>query len=289
MKPSMLLRSFAILLLAPALAACQSEAEGVGLKELGEKTHFHGIGFDPNNPERLYLATHHGLHIIGDDGLARQISQETHDFMGFAPHPGDPELFFASGHPQRGGNLGFIVSSDGGKTWEQRAPGAGGPVDFHQLTVSKADPQVLYGAYHGRLQVSRDGGHDWEIQGPAPEGLIGLTASSRNSDHLYAATQTGLLMSPDGGKRWRQAHPERRPTSVVTATAGGDLYAFMPGLGLLRTTEETHDWQVLSDDWGEDYLLHLAIDPNNGERLVGVDQRSRVLMSENGGRDWKAL
>lgn len=283
------LKGVPILLLTLALAACQSESDGVSLEALSQQTHFHGIAFDSNDPERLYLATHHGFHVIDSDGLAHRISEETDDFMGFAPHPEDPELFFASGHPQRGGNLGFIVSSDGGKTWEQRAPGASGPVDFHQLTISHADPQVIYGAYHGRLQVSRDGGHGWEIQGPTPEGLIGLAASSRNADHLYAATQTGLLMSPDGGKRWRQAHPERRPTSVVTATAGGDLYAFMPGLGLLHTTEETHDWQVLSDDWGEDYLLHLAIDPNDGERLVGVDQRSRVLMSKNGGRNWKAL
>ncbi|EPC01093.1 hypothetical protein L861_11000 [Litchfieldella anticariensis FP35 = DSM 16096] len=125
------------------------------------------------------------------------------------------------------------------------------------------------GAYHGCLQVSRDGGHVWEIQGPTPEGLIGLAASSRNADHLYAATQTGLLMSPDGGKHWRQANPERRPTSVVTATAGGDLYAFMPGLGLLHTTEESRDWQVLSDDWGKTICCTSPSPPTMGNGSLG--------------------
>jgi photosystem II stability/assembly factor-like uncharacterized protein len=88
-----------------------------------------------------------------------------------------------------------------GQSWEQRSPGVDGLVDFHQLTVSEADPDVLYGVYAGRLQVSRDGGHTWEVQGPVPDGLVGLAASGRDPEYLFAATQTGLLMSPDAGQR----------------------------------------------------------------------------------------
>lgn len=285
----LVLRSLPVLFFSLMLSACQSEPEGTSLEELGQKTHFHGIAFDTSDPERIYLATHHGFHVIDGDGMVRQISKISDDFMGFSPHPDNPDLFFASGHPQRGGNLGLIVSNDGGETWEQRSPGVDGPVDFHQLTVSKADPDVLYGAYHGQLQVSRDGGHEWEIQAPVPKELIGLAASARDPEHLYAATQSGLLMSPDGGQRWRQAHPERRPTSVVMTTAEEDLYAFMPGLGLLKASEASRDWEVLSDGWGENYLLHLAIDAGNEDRLAAIDQRGKVLLSEDGGKEWKEL
>ncbi len=77
--------------------------------------------------------------------------------MGFTPHPADESVLYASGHPAGGGNLGFIVSRDGGRGWSSLSPGVGGPVDFHQMDVSKADPSVIYGA-HGGLQASRDGG-----------------------------------------------------------------------------------------------------------------------------------
>ncbi|MCH4562558.1 MULTISPECIES: WD40/YVTN/BNR-like repeat-containing protein [Halomonas] len=275
-------------LLALALVACQSEPEGITLDALRQQTHIHGLAFDPTDSERILLATHHGFHVVGADGLARQVSHETHDFMGFTPHPQEAETLFASGHPARGGNLGVLVSGDGGQSWEQRSTGVDGPVDFHQLTVSAADPEVLYGAHARRLQVSRDGGHTWQVQGPVPDGLIGLAASGRDPDHLYAATESGLFMSPNGGQRWRQLHPERRPVSLVAAD-GEALYAFMLGVGLIRAEEATRQWEEVSRDWGERYLIHLAVDPEDPARLVAADDQGRLLLSTNGGQDWSTL
>src|SRR3546814_14838972 len=77
----------------------------------------------------------------------------------------------------------FIVSRDGGQSWAKLSDGAGGPVDFHQMDISKADPQVIYGVF-GELQKSTDGGQSWSRVGPAPEGIIGLAASSIDADRL---------------------------------------------------------------------------------------------------------
>jgi photosystem II stability/assembly factor-like uncharacterized protein len=284
-------RSTVLLLTAVAtllLAGCSREPEGISPEQLRQQTHLHGLAFDRADSERIWLATHHGFHVVGADGLARQVSEERHDFMGFTPHPADADTFFASGHPARGGNLGVMVSTDGGKRWEQRSPGVDGPVDFHQLTVSEADPDVLYGAFAGQLQVSRDGGHQWEVQGRAPDGLIALAASSRDPEHLYAATQDGLLLSPDWGQRWRQVYPERRPVSLVVVS-GGELYAFVLGIGLIRGEEASRDWEVVKGDWGERYLIHLAVDPNEPRRLIAADDEGRLLLSQNGGHDWATL
>ena len=57
-------------------------------------------------------------------------SDANHDFMGFVVHPTAPNQIYGSGHPVGGGNLGFIASTDGGKTWRQLSPGVKGPVDF---------------------------------------------------------------------------------------------------------------------------------------------------------------
>src|SRR3546814_9243858 len=62
------------------------------VSDLTGETHFHGIAVDPRNPDRLYLATHHGFFAVGPDGVAQQISETEDDFMGFTPHPSDPDV-----------------------------------------------------------------------------------------------------------------------------------------------------------------------------------------------------
>src|SRR3546814_6648479 len=66
------------------------------VSDLTGETHFHGIAVDPRNPDRLYLATHHGFFAVGPDGVAERISETEDDFMGFTPHPADPEVLYRS-------------------------------------------------------------------------------------------------------------------------------------------------------------------------------------------------
>jgi photosystem II stability/assembly factor-like uncharacterized protein len=127
---------------------------------LAEVSHIHGIGFDAAEPGSLLLATHYGLFRASPDGTATAVSSDRNDYMGFTPDPANPDRLLASGHPAAGGNLGVIVSEDGGATWTQLAAGVDGPVDFHAMTISRADPETIYGLY-GDIQVSRDGGATW--------------------------------------------------------------------------------------------------------------------------------
>ncbi len=259
----------------------------VSISELAGTTHIHGIAVDPEDPSRLYLATHHGFYIVSPDGKATRLS-EVMDMMGFTPFPFDPRILYASGHPTGGGNLGFMMSDDSGKSWRQLSKGLGGPVDFHQMDASKADMKTIYGAYGG-LQISRDGGLSWSRVGPQPEGLIALATSALSVDTLYAATQTGLLVSRDGGKSWQPAHSEKRPVSMVFTTREGDVYAFVLGSGLLVAKEPALAWQSLGGDFGGAYVLHLAVDPTNKDRLYAVTNKGSILASRDGGRTWVAF
>lgn len=258
------------------------------------ETHFHGIAADPRDPDRLYLATHHGLFVVSPDGKAQQVSDSRDDFMGFTPHPSDLDVLYASGHPAGGGNLGFIVSRDGGKSWSKLADGAGGPVDFHQMDVSKADPAVVYGVF-GDLQRSTDGGRSWTVVGPAPEGLIALAASSTDVDRLYAATRGGLKVSTDGGRQWRPAHLLRTPATAVHVMSDGTVYAFIVGTGLVRAPEPGFQWATIGNGFGDAYVLHLAAVPDGDmHRLYAVTldpgTRAQALhVSRDGGRSWSRL
>jgi photosystem II stability/assembly factor-like uncharacterized protein len=282
---SLVLAAIGAALLSPyALAADKSVAA------LSQETHFHGIAVDAADSSRIFLATHHGLYVTGADGKAQLIS-EVRDYMGFTAHPSEAQILFASGHPAGGGNLGFIVSKDGGRTWTKLSDGLGGPVDFHQMDVSKADPKVVYGVY-GSLQRSNDGGLTWQVVGPAPEGIIGLAASSLDANTLYAATENGLKKSTDGGRTWQQAYD--RTATMVHVTRDGAIYAYFVGLGLARASEKNPAWQAIGGGLGGEVILHFAADPRDGQRLYAVAyhprlRTQRVIASRDGGQRWSPL
>jgi len=131
----------------------------------------------------------------------------------FSPHPDDPAIFYASGHPASGGNLGFIVSTDGGKSWEKLADGVGGPVDFHQMDVSKADPNIVFGNSRD-LQHSKDGGLTWSMVGPAPEGTIDIAAYPAETTEAFCDGHNAVLsvartVDVPGRRRTSFAAPRR--------------------------------------------------------------------------------
>lgn len=264
----------------------QAQAETIPLTQLVQQTHFHGIAVDPKDSSKILLATHHGFFAVEPDGTAVRLSEKRHDFMGFTPHPTDSSTLYASGHPSSGGNLGFIESNDGGKTWRQISEGVNGPVDFHQMEVSKADPRTIYGVY-GDLQISRDAGRSWTIAGRVPAGIIDLATSTNDVAVLYAATRNGLLVSKDGGSSWQNAHSIKGPTTVVATSPTGDVYVFVVGSGLMKAKEPELSWTSLNNSFGQDYLLHLAFAPDNSENLYVVSHQRGVMASSDGGRTWR--
>jgi photosystem II stability/assembly factor-like uncharacterized protein len=275
------------------LSARPLSAAETTMAALATSTHFHGLAVDASDPSRLFLATHHGLYRLQLDGRAEPVSQTRDDFMGFTAHPTDATILFASGHPADGGNLGFIMSKDGGRTWRKVSDGVGGPVDFHQMDVSKADPRVIYGVY-GSLQRSADSGQTWSRVGPAPNGIISLAASSLSADTLYAATENGLRRSKDGGRSWEPAHILNRLATMVYVTRSGQVFAFLAGTGLVRADEKDLQWRVVSTDFGARYVLHFAADPTDERKLYAVtyDPQTRaqaLVASSDGGATWAAL
>ena len=269
-----------------SLAMPATAAETVPLSELEKQTHYHGLAVDPADPSRLYLATHHGFYLVGGDGTATRLS-EVQDFMGFTPHPTDPSVLYASGHPSNGGNLGFLMSADGGANWTQISPGLNGPVDFHQMDVSPADPQVIYGVYGG-VQVSRDGGRNWSMAGAAPEGLIALAASARSADRIYGATRTGLVRSDDAGATWQAGGFPGEAVSMVATGPSDRLYAYVVGRGLMSATEEEPgDWSLVSSD--HRIQLHLAIDRRDTSRMFAIAHQAGIIQSKDGGKTWQGF
>ncbi|WP_244640918.1 WD40/YVTN/BNR-like repeat-containing protein [Pelagibacterium lentulum] len=251
------------------------------LSDVLSTTHIHGLA-PQENANLVLMATHHGLWRVDlNEETAQLLGSSRDDFMGFSPHPTDNSRYWASGHPASGGNLGIIESVDAGENWSRIADGVGGPVDFHQMTVSGVDPGVLYGVHHGTsLQKSEDSGRSWEEIGLLPDGIIDIAASAVAPDTVFAATNSGLFTSEDSGRTWIRIHDSAAPVSSVEVDADG-IHAFILGIGVVQSLETELDFVVLADNFEDTYLLHLT-PMANGEFVAATDQGGLVLLSPDG-------
>lgn len=278
---NMLRLALMALLATPAVAQAT-----VPLSDLLSATHVHGIGPGSGGAESLTLATHNGLWAIDlASGTATRLGSSQDDFMGYSAVHGSPGKAFASGHPATGGNMGVIRTDDAGQNWTHVSDGLDGPVDFHTMEVSRADPAVIYGIGHDRrVQRSADGGVTWEASGQAPEKLIDIATSPVDAAALYAATEAGLFLSHDQGATW-QPVIEGALVSTVDAGADGVVRAVDLSQGLVTVGSEGEIRQV-SADLPDGYLLFLTTTSVDPLHLAALSAKGRLVVSADGGASW---
>lgn len=267
---------------ATALALPTAASEHSAATLVSELTHIHGVVLPPNS-DLVLLATHGGLFALDSAGSARMVSEAADDFMGFTA--ATDGTLYASGHPAMGGNIGVIGAGSADGTWSKLSDGAQGPVDFHALSVSPADPLVLYGTYGG-IQASRDGGRTWSMAGTGPDEVIDLAAAADDPGHLFAGTMSGLMESRDYGATWTLAAAGGVPVTAVEIAPDGSLRVFVAGAGfaLLKAGEI----EVISDR-ANDVFLHMAFDRENPDNVIAVTAESDILESNDGGKTWSAF
>jgi photosystem II stability/assembly factor-like uncharacterized protein len=237
--------------LEPVSAADKRILKPVASISYQRQNHIHGIGFDSQN-QRLFVATHYGIFIWQNNKLF-QLGDNRDDFMGFSLHPTNPNVIYTSGHPARGGNMGVMRSEDGGVTFKKILEGLQGEhVDFHAMTISVANPKILYGWFKGKLYRTKDGGITWgfaSARGLPQEGFCFaapcLAAEAKAEHSVYAGTRQGLLISRDFGETWG---PVQTP---LGAFAG------------------------------------VGVDPANSKRLLAFTQKSGISLSQDGGKTWQ--
>jgi photosystem II stability/assembly factor-like uncharacterized protein len=266
--------------------------------------HLHGIGYDYKQA-RLFLATHFGLFVLQRadtdqrDWRLFQVGTNRDDFMGFSLHPLDPDVIFTSGHPARGGNLGVMKSEDGGFTFKQVFDGPDGePIDFHSMTISPADPAILYGYYWGdeMLYRTRDAGRTWDrLAGDAFStgglcwGAPCLAADPNRADSLYAGTERGLMVSHDGGETWRALLPS--PVAGVGVSGGQRplILAMSATEGVVASTDDGTTWERRDQglDLREGELVFaFSFDWSNPQHVFLATTGQRVFQSTDGGESW---
>ncbi len=257
-------------------------------------THAHGLAVDLATSSKVYIATHEGLYVLKNDTDLYQVGKSKDDYMGFSLHPSQANVIFSSGHPRTGGNIGVQKSEDGGVNWQKIAKGVNGPVDFHAMTVSPANPDYLYGWFSGTLQKSRDGGKTWAVAAAKNiNQLISLTADRQNPNRVYASTPRGIIVSDDGGDSWN-VWSEQLQGSVVIALAfnpknAAEALSSSRPLGLTKTKDGGKTWAKTSLSSSEGEVIHLAYDPQDPSRVYALLDEHKLYKSTDGGETWTKL
>jgi len=63
---------------------------------------------------------------------------------------------------------------------------------------------------------------------------------------------------------------------MIEVASDGSIPAFMLGSGLRQAEEPSLNWQTLSNDFGDIYLLHFAVDPKDPARQFASTHSERV-------------
>ena len=263
------------------------------LKPVDSFQHAHGLAVDVADTNKLYVATHNGLFMLQNDKDLYQVGPKADDYMGFSPHPTDSNTFFTSGHPKGGGNIGFQKTSDGGKSWQKVSDGVNGPVDFHAMTVSRVNPDLVYGSFAGKLQRSLDGGKKWEQVDTNLTNVISLVSDPVDADTVYAATTGGIMRSSNQGKTWTDAVPDVSGAAVtvlaINPTQTTEWISFSEKLGLAKSSDSGKSWKTLKTGADDDVVLHIAYDNKNPKVTYALTKTNVLYKTTDGGESWQKI
>jgi hypothetical protein len=132
----------------------------------------------------------------------------------------------------------LMVSSDGGRRWQERRPPAG----VFSIAIDPEDPDRIVTATEQGLLASRDAGKTLRpLSGGQPvAGLLTWPAANR----LFLVDGQGqVLRSTDGGRRWSPVGSiDGQPAAFVAD--GSDLYAALTDGTVKRSADGGATWTV---------------------------------------------
>ncbi len=252
-------------------------------------THGHGLATDPNDPMKLYIATHEGLFVLVNEKQLYRVGDSRDDYMGFSSHPKDPKILFTSGHPVGGGNVGFQKSEDGGFSWTKLADGVDGPVDFHAMSVSPANPDVVYGWYRGALQRTTDGGKTWVIVGKTKFVVVGLTADPKDENVLYAVSPQGLFVTRGKGSSWNRLMEGFVSAVGVSPSDSQSLLSFSEQQRLAKSNDGGKTWQKMDESFNGEVPLFIAFQRQNPKIVYTLTEKNSIYKSIDSGTNWNKI
>ena len=203
------------------------------------------------------------------------------------------------------GNL--QVTTDGGKTWTNKAEGAwkaGIPKGawISCIELSKLDPRRMYVTFdnhmygdHGTyIAMSTDAGNTWKkITSPEFTGFAHVIREDiKNGQLLFAGTEMGLFISIDAGVSWMRSKYQNMPwynlvRDIQIEPNTGDLVIASHGRGIYIIDDLQPLRDLVKSDINQDVILFPVKDfvydyspqvPSTGNNIAGYTVGGKAIL-----------
>lgn len=247
------------------------------------------LRFDPNHPERLWVALRGiwgGGHIASSDDQGK--SWRTRG----APDSGLPNeqvyvLALPAGRPgtiYAGTAIGVFVSRDEGATWQHATPALPEIQKVTSLWIDPAQADTVIAGTWRRAYRSLDAGKTWVgiFDGMALDSeVFSLTSSPARPDELWASTCGWVYRRQGADGKWERSKEgltERRTPSFAILPSGRLLSGTVSGLYV--SDDRGKSWKLKSDPGLS--VNAIAPMPGDPERILLATEGAGIWMSTNG-------
>ncbi|MEM6319244.1 MAG: glycosyl hydrolase [Bacteroidota bacterium] len=249
------------------------------------------LAFDPDNPEKVYGGTYHGIMSVWDAKTRKSKDIMAHPVIGLGMVPKDMKYRFNWNSPivaspqdpsvmYHGGNK-VLKTTDGGQSWTEISP---------DLTRNEKDKQGL-------------GGVPFTIEGAGGENYntISYLATSTHSDQvLWAGSDCGLVhVTQDGGQNWTNVTPPNVGEAIINAI---DVSLHDPATAYLAVTKYkfndftpmayvTKDfgktWTKITNGFDKDHFVRVVREDPKQVGLLYAGTEGGLYLSNDQGKSWQ--
>lgn len=202
--------------------------------------------------------------------------------------PSDPDYIVA------GALDGVFRSPDGGHTWGRLSPEGHEEIrNLDSLAIDPDDPDIIYaGTYHLPWKTE-DGGRNWFAihDGMLDDSdVMSILVDRANPRRVFASACSGIYRSNNAGRLWQkiQGIPFSARRTHVIRQHPIDPQIVYAGTteGLWKSVNGGDSWRRMTPrDW---VINALEISADLGDRLVMGTERLGVLVSDDGGVNFRA-
>ncbi|MCF6270015.1 MAG: T9SS type A sorting domain-containing protein [Melioribacteraceae bacterium] len=288
-----------------------------------------GIGFDPQNPDNIYIGYDDFGPFKSEDGgeSFRPLDEIMDPYEGYDAakeiiiDPENGDLFISrhsglSNGYQNNFDTGQIwFSSDDGDTWIKRSAGLpdGRPKLIMDETLGSPGNRTLYCAiYHHGIYKSTNSGLSWTQinNGIANDSgnIWEITINPNNNEILYLGTNSfmnggSIYKSENAGSSWSKLNSfsamdilsikvDNSNNLYVAATNSWEYSEFG---GMYKSIDGGNSWDKILD---KSRIVDIAIDPTDNNLIYAANQNwyifndevdPGIFRSKNGGADWENI